>query len=151
MHLSQQVSVSELANTKDLLQRQNCRNAVIQRMFLESFDCCSWSNWPCAAKIQNNVRRVVGRVQWDCCHACSVFRAIPCSISSCGWIRGIINKTGIPIVWFQGMTISFFTRCFWGWKFWLRTGTFLAFSFLILASSFVRGESIACTVPFSGW
>ena len=64
IQLSQQVSVSELANTKDLLQRQTiCRDATIQRMFLEPSDCRSWSNWPCAAKIQNNVCWMVGKVQ----------------------------------------------------------------------------------------
>ena len=36
------------------------------------------------------------------------------------------------------MTRSFFTGCFWFWKSWLRTSTFLAFSFLIFASSCVR-------------
>ena len=38
MQLSEQVSVTQFANTKDLLQRQNfCNATVLQRMFLELF------------------------------------------------------------------------------------------------------------------
>ena len=45
MQHSRQDCVRELANTKDLLQRQkNCCNAIIQRMSLEPSDCLSWSN-----------------------------------------------------------------------------------------------------------
>ena len=115
-----------------------CRNAIIQRMFLELSDCRSWSNWPCAAKIQNNVCRMVGKIQWDWCHTCSMSRSIPCTGSFSGSTWGSISWTGIPIVRFPEMTRSFFTGCFWFWKSWLRTSTFLAFSFLIFASSFVR-------------
>ena len=66
MQLSMQVSVSELANTKDLLQRQN--SVVVPH---ESFDCRHRSNRPCAAMIQNHVCRIVGKVQWSCHNPCS--------------------------------------------------------------------------------
>ena len=45
IQLSQQVSISELANTQGLVARAKlCRNAILQRMFLESSGCCSRSN-----------------------------------------------------------------------------------------------------------
>ena len=40
-----------------------CRNTIIQSIFLEPSDCLSRSNWSCATKIQNNVRRMVGKIQ----------------------------------------------------------------------------------------
>ena len=62
-----------------------CRNAIIHRMFLELFDCRSWCNRTCTAKIQKNVCRMAGKIHWD---PCSMSHSIPCSSSSCGWILG---------------------------------------------------------------
>ena len=42
IQLSQQVSISELANTQGLVARVKlCRNTTLQRTFLESSGCCS--------------------------------------------------------------------------------------------------------------
>ena len=47
------------------------RNAIIPCMLLEYFDCRSRSNRPCAAKVQNNVWWMVGKIQWSGHHPCS--------------------------------------------------------------------------------
>ena len=70
------------------------RNATIPRMLLESFDCRCRSNRPCAAKVQNNVCWMVGKIQWTCHH--------PCSMSHCAeppsiWSPGFVSpSTGTP-------------------------------------------------------
>ena len=46
-----------------------CRYTMIQRIFLEPSDCRSLSNWSCATKIQNSVRRIVGTRGTDAIHA----------------------------------------------------------------------------------
>ena len=119
-----------------------CRNTMIQRIFLEPSDCSSWSNWPCAAKIQNNVCLMVGKVQRDWCHPCSMSRAIPFGSRT----RGIVSEAGIPIVWFPGTALSLFNWVFRCWKSWLSMSTFFALPFLILAFTFVWVEITAWTL-----
>ena len=103
------------------------RNGKIPCMLLESFGCRSRSNRPCAAKVQNNVSWMVGKIQWSCHRPCSMsLCAEPPSICSPGVVSPM---TGRPIVWFPGLAISFFVGCFWGWQSGLRKGSFLAFSF----------------------
>ena len=66
MQLSLQVTVSELANMKDFATTAEFyRNAIIPCMLLESFDCRSRSERPCAAKVQDNMCWMVGKIQWE--------------------------------------------------------------------------------------
>ena len=59
------------------------RNAIIPCMLLESFDCGSRSNRPCAAQVHNNVCWMIGKVHWSCHDPCSMsFCAEPPSIWS---------------------------------------------------------------------
>ena len=70
------------------------RNAIIPRMLLESFDCRSRSNRPCAAKVQNNVCCMVGKIQRSCHHPCSVsLYAEPPSIWSPGIVSPMLGRT----------------------------------------------------------
>ena len=87
-------------------------NAIMPCMLLESFDCRSRSTRPCAAKVQNNMCWMVGKVYWGCHHPCRVsLCAEPPSI----WSLGIISPvTGRPIVCFPGAAIPFFIGCFRG-------------------------------------
>ena len=48
------------------------RNTIIPCMLLKSLDCRSRSNRPCAAKDQNHVCSMVGKIQWSCHHPCSM-------------------------------------------------------------------------------
>ena len=118
------------------------RNTIIPCMLLQSFDCRSRSNRPCAAKVKNHVCRMVSKIQRVYRHPCSVsFCAKPPSI----WSPGIVSPmAGRPIVWFPGMAVSFFVGCFWGWKSGLRISSFLAFSFLVLSFTFVVVIILAC-------
>ena len=104
---------------------------------MESSDCRSWSTSSCTTKIQSNVCWMVGQIQNNCRHPCSMSRAIPCSSSSCSWTWRIISKIRIPIVRLLRMKISFFTWRFWGRKSWLRIWTFFSSSTLIFTRSFV--------------
>ena len=101
------------------------RNAIIPRMLLESFDCHSWSNRPCAAKVQNNMCWMVGKIQRGCQHLESRSR------QSNGW-------------WTNHQAISFSSGCFRGWKSRLGISSFLAFSFMVLSFAFVLGIILAC-------
>ena len=104
---------------------------MIQRIFLEPSDCRSWSNWSCATKIQNNVRRMVGKFQRNWSYPSKV-----CWITPRRCWR-IVRTIRIPIAWFQSMTLSLFNGVPRGWKSCLWVGTFLAFSSLILALAIV--------------
>ena len=100
MPLSKQVS--EFVNTKVFVAGAEFRcNAMIPWMFLESFDCQSRSNRPCAAKVQNNVCWIIGKIQWSCRHPSSVSsRAFPsCSLSP----RNIRPLTRRPVIIFGGI------------------------------------------------
>ena len=108
-----------------------CRDTMIQRIFLEPSDCRSWFNWSCATKIQNNVRRMVGKFQRNWSYPSKV-----CWITPRRCWR-IVTTIRIPIGWFQSMTLSLFNGVPRGWKSCLWVGTFLAFSFLILALAIV--------------
>ena len=94
------------------------RSTIIPCMLLQSFDCRSRSNRPCAAKVKNHVCRMVSKIQRVYRHPCSVsFCAKPPSI----WSPGIVSPmAGRPIVSFPNMAVSFFVGCFWGWKSGLR-------------------------------
>ena len=80
----------------------------MQRMFLESSDRRSWSNWSGTTKIQNNMCWVVWQVQRNCRHPCSSSCVIPCSNSSCSWTWRVISTIRMPIVRLPRMTQSFF-------------------------------------------
>ena len=86
------------------------RNTIIPCMLLQSFDCRSRSNRPCAAKVKNHVCRMVSKIQRGYCHPCSVcFCAKPPSI----WSPGIVSPmAGRPIVSFPSMAVSFFRWVF---------------------------------------
>ena len=104
-----------------------CGNAILQRMFLESSHCRSWSNWSGTTKIQNNVCWVFWQIQRNCRHTCSMSCAIPYRSSSCSWTWIVINKIRMPIVRLPRMTISFFTWRFWRRKPWVRIWSTLIF------------------------
>ena len=87
-----------------------CFHTMIQRIFLEPSDCRSRSNWSCATKIQNNVRRMVGKIQRNWCKPCKVSWIVPRSSASASWTGGIIRAIGIPIDWFRGMNLPNFQR-----------------------------------------
>ena len=129
MQLSKHVSVSELANTKDLLQRQN--SVVIP-----------WYNtyfWNLLIAVLDPIDRVqprskttlVGKFQKNWSYPSKVSWIVPRS----RW--RIVRAIRIPIAWFPGMTLTLFNGFFRGWKSWLWISTFLALTFLIIALAFV--------------
>ena len=87
----------------------------------------------------------LARFNGDWCHPCSVSRGTPCSSPDKSRARGIVSKAGIPIVWFPRLAISLF---------WLPSeaektrliSTFLALSFLVLASACVLITITASTL-----
>ena len=72
------------------------RNSITPCMRLVSFDSRSRSNRPSAAKIQNNMCWMVGKIQWSCHHPCCVRL---CTEPTSIWSPGIVSPmTGRPIV-----------------------------------------------------
>ena len=119
------------------------RNAIIPWMLLKSFPCRSWSNRSCAAKVQNRVCWMVGKVQRGCYHPCSMSsRSRPPS----SWSPRIVRPmAGRPVVRFPGIAISFFIGCFRGWKSGLRISAFIASLFLVFSFPLVLGAILVCT------